>query len=154
MFFSIESIKIELIETQFGLHLKMEDYQYPLPGQTIDETVNIIRKNFEILKSQYSKTASGKLKDEEINEVCLKIVLHFFGMYNSWKYSNKKEKDRDLTFLEKDFKHPQAMDIVLWYFKLKYPSDYADKSSFLLDLSPAYLLEYEKNRDDFYNFFR
>lgn len=110
MFFSIESIKIELIENQFGLQLKMEDYQYPLPGQTIDETVNIIRKNFEILKSQYSKTASGKLKDEEINEVCLKIVLHFFGMYNSWKYSNKKEKDRDLTFLEKDFKHPQALD--------------------------------------------
>ncbi|MBL8012408.1 MAG: hypothetical protein JNN05_01035 [Candidatus Omnitrophica bacterium] len=154
MFFSIESIKIELIENQFGLHLKMQDHQCPLPGQTIDETVNIISKNFEILKSQYSKTAKGKLKEEEINEVCLKIVLHFFGMYNSWKYSNEKEKDRDLTFLEKDFKHPQTIDIVLWYFKLKYPSDYASKSSFLLDLSPADLLVYEKNRDDFYNFFR
>ena len=154
MVFYIETMQIELIENQYGLQLTMGDYQSPLPGQTIAETTDTIKRNFEILKSQYAKTASGTIEVKELNEVCLKIVLYFFGLYNSWKYANEKEKDRDLTFLPKDFSHAHTMDIIIQYFKNKYPKDYAGKCASILDIPVAELLKYEYNRNDFYDSFR
>ncbi|HWR34066.1 MAG TPA: hypothetical protein VN451_11080, partial [Chitinophagaceae bacterium] len=88
------------------------------------------------------------------NEVCLKIVLYYFHLYNSWKSLYEKEKDRNLLFLEKDYKHPYTYDKVLQYFKNKYPKDYISKSAALLDIKPEELLKYESDRDYFYNLFR
>lgn len=154
MTFYIEQIKIDLIENQYGLQLTTTDVVLPLPGQTFAETMDIIHKNFRILKSHYLKTASSEIEPAELNEVCLKIVLHFFGLYNSWKYSNEKHKDLDLTFHPKDFNHPYTQDIIIPYFKNKYPNDYAGKCGSLLGLSAAELLRDESNRADFYNDFR
>ncbi len=154
MTFYLEKIKIELTENQYGLQLESGDTKLLLPGQTFAETMDIINKNFEILKSQYLKTASSTIETVELNEVCLKIVLFFFGMYNSWKYSNEKQKDLDLTFQAKDFNHPYTQDIIIPYFKNKYPNDYADKCASILGITPEKLLTDEYNRAAFYNDFR
>ena len=154
MVFYVEKIEIELTENQYGLLLKTADSELPLPGQTIEQTIETLQGNFEILKNHYLKTASSTIVPEELNEVCLKIVLHFFGLYNSWKYSNENEKDRDLTFLPKDFGHANTRDILLQYFKRKYPEDYADKCASILDMPAADLLKYEYNNNEFYNSFR
>lgn len=154
MTFYIENIKIELTENKHGLQLTTADGKLLLPGQTFAETMDIIHRNFEILKSQYLKTASSTIETVELNEVCLKIVLFFFGIYNSWKYSNEKQKDLDLTFQPKDFNHPYTQDIVVQYFKNKYPNDYAGKCGSILGITADKLLRDEYNRASFYNDFR
>ncbi|MBK6546225.1 MAG: hypothetical protein IPG12_13260 [Saprospiraceae bacterium] len=154
MEFYIEKIKIELLENEYGLQLKTAYKELPLPGQNFADTMDILRKNFEVVKGQYIKTASTNIESEELNEVCMRIVLHYFYLYNSWKYSNEKEKDRDLTFLAKDFKHPNSMDIIIQYFKNKYPKDYAGKCASILGITAEELLKYENNNNEFYSSFR
>lgn len=155
MIIYIEQIKIELTENQYGgLYLTMGGQKNLLPGQSFEQAETIIRKNFEILKSQFLKTASSKIKIEELNEVCLKIVLYWYGLHNSWKYSNEKEKDRDLSFQLKEIQHPYTMDILIPYFKNKNPNDYAEKCASLLDISTDKLLKDESDRAFFYASFR
>lgn len=154
MFFHIEKIKIELTEDLYGIRLKTATDDLPLPGQTISETMETVRKNFEIVQEEYKKPTPDNIDMDEVNEVCLKIVLYYFYLYNSWKKTNEKEKDRDLTFLPKDFSHPYTYDIVIQYFKSKYPTDYAGKCAVMLGLQVENLLKYEYDRADFYNAFR
>ncbi len=154
MLFYIEKTAIELTENKYGLQLNTAHDVLPLPGQTLDEAMHTIQKNFELVNAHFSKTASDTIPIDELHEVCLKIVLHYFYLYNAWKYSNEKEKDRDLTFLPNDFDHPNTYDIIIQYFKLKYPKDYALKGAILLKKTSDELLKYEYNRDEFYNAFR
>lgn len=154
MFFYIERIKIELTEDEYGLRLKTTDADLPLPGQTIAETTETIEKNFKIVQEKYKTSASGKIDTDELNEVSLKIVLHYFYLYNTWKSIYEKEKDRNLTFLSKDFDHPFTYDIIIQYFKNKYPNDYAGKCSGMLDIPADKLLKYEYDRAEFYHSFR
>jgi hypothetical protein len=154
MIFFIEKIKIELTENQYGLQLERANGATPLPGQTLAEATDTIQKNFESVKAHYGKLASETIPPDELNEVCLKIVLHYFYLYNSWKYSNEKEKDRDLTFLPKDFQHPNTYDLIINYFKNKYPKDYAIKCASLIEKTADELLKYEYDQAAFYNAFR
>ncbi len=154
MVFYIEKIEIDLTENKYGLQLNTAHGTTPLPGQTLDSAMDTIQKNFETVKEHFSKTASDTIPIDELHEVCLKIVLHYFYLYNTWKYSNEKEKDRDLAFLNKDFDHPNTYDIIIQYFKNKYPKDYAVKGAILLKKTSDELLRYEYNRDEFYNAFR
>lgn len=154
MYFYIEDLKIELINKDSWILLKMGDYQLPLPGQTIEGTLDIITNNFNILKSKYAKHALQTIENNEINEVCLKVALHFFGIYNLWKFYIERENDRDLSFISKDFNHPQAKDIIIQYFRNKYPLDFLSKSASLLDMEVDKLAKYIANRDEFYNAFR
>lgn len=154
MFFHIEKIQIELTEDLYGIRLKTATDDLPLPGQTIAETMETVRINFETVQEKYKKSATDKIDMDELNEVCLKIVLHYFYLYNTWKETNEKEKDRDLAFLPKDFSHPYTFDIVIQYFKNKYPTDYAGKCAAMLDMQVDKLLKYEYDRADFYNAFR
>ena len=154
MIFQIEQMEIELTEDQYGLRLNWDNAQLPLPGQTLATATDLLQKNFATVIGRFSQLASDDIPAEELHEVSLKVVLHYFYLYNSWKYSNEKEKDRDLAFLPKDFQHPNTYDIILQYFKIKYPGDYARKSASLTEKTVEELLKYEYDRDSFYNSFR
>lgn len=150
----IEQMEIELTEDQYGLRLTWGDNRLPLPGQTLATTTDLLQKNFATVKGRFSQIASDDITAEELHEVSLKVVLHYFYLYNSWKYSNENEKDRDLAFLQKDFHHPYTYDTILQYFKLKYPGDYALKCACLTEKTADELLKYEYDRNSFYNSFR
>jgi len=154
MVFFIEKIKIELTENQYGLQLETAHETLPLPGQTLAEATDTLQKNFESVKAHYSKLAPETILPDELNEVCLKIVLHYFYLYNAWKYSNEKEKDRDLTFLPKDFQHPNTYDLIIHCFKHKYPKDYATKCASLIEKTADAVLKYEYDKAAFYDAFR
>jgi len=152
--FYIEKIKVELIEATQGLRLTALDLELPLPGQSIEETKETVGKNFETVKEKYQPAASAIMTTEELDEICLRVTLHYFYLYNSWRSVSEKEKNRSLAFQEKDFSHPNTRDKVIQFFRLKYPNDYAAKSAALLGMKTDELLKYETDNRDFYNAFR
>jgi hypothetical protein len=154
MDFFIEAIKIELSEDAYGLRLKTLDFEYPLPGQSLEETMDVLTKNFETVQAKYGKALSKNIVQEDINEISLRIVLYYFYLYNSWRSLYEKERNRSLIFLEKDFEHPYTYDSVIQFFKLRYPNDYAVKCAALLELKVEALLKFETERRDFYDAFR
>ncbi len=154
MTFYLEKIKIDLTENPHGLQLLALDEELPLPGQTMEETKDTVTKNFKIVNEKYAKTASSIIPIEELNEICLRLVIYYFYLYNSWRSLYEKEKNRDLTFLDKDFTHPYTYDRVIQFFKNKYPKDYGDKYAVMLGITAIEVLKYEADRHDFYNSFR
>lgn len=154
MKFFVENIKIELTENIHGLTLTTSSSNLPLPGQNILETTEIIQSNFEIVKEHFIKLSEDKIDADDLHEICLKIVIYYFYLYNSWRSSNLNKKSIDLNFQKKDFDHPYTYDIIIQYFKNKYPENYEHKSSVMLDIPVEKLLKYEYDRAEFYKAFR
>jgi hypothetical protein len=152
--FYIEHIEIELTEDAYGLTLKALKNEFPLPGQTIAEAKNTITGNFKIVSTKYQKSSPGIIPVEELNEVCLKVVLYYFYLYNLWRSIYENEKNRDLTFIPNDFTHPYTYDEIIRYFSDKYPEEYADKCAVMFEIKKEAVLKYEADRKNFYNFFR
>ncbi|HRG32887.1 MAG: hypothetical protein JNK69_09935 [Saprospiraceae bacterium] len=154
MVFYIEKIKIELSENIHGIHLTTEFQNYPLPGQTIEETIKTVTQNFKIVHDHFSKSAKDKIDADDFNEVCLRIVLYYFYLHNSWRTTNSKFEKIDLTFQTKYYSHPNTYDILIQFFKNRNPNEYIEKCSTILDVTIEYLKKYEYDRDYFYNLFR
>lgn len=154
MIFTIETLQIDLIENQYGLHMTAFTDEFPLPGQTLEETKSVITNNFKIVKEKYIKAASNGVSLDDINEVSLKIVIHYFYLYNTWKSLYEKEKDRDLTFRQEDYTHPNTYDKIIQFFRNKYPKDYVEKCAIILEIPPEILSKYEYDRHEFYSSFR
>lgn len=154
MTFYIAAMKIDLTEDAYGLRMAALDSEWPLPGQSLEETRRIITGNFEMVREMYAIASSNAISDEDLNEVSLRVVIYYFYLYNSWKGIYEKEKNRDLTFLEKDFTHPYTYDRVIQFFRNKYPADYADKCAALLAMASDEVLKYESDTHAFYTSFR
>lgn len=154
MTFYLEGIKLDLTQVTHGLRLDALDSTWPLPGQTIEETIRILSENFEVVRQKYAPRATGLVFPGEVHEVSLHIAIYYFFLYNSWKYSNPNEKNRSLAFSEDNFTHPYTYDRVITFFKLRYPEEYAVKSAILLAMTPDAVLKYEADRHAFYTSFR
>jgi hypothetical protein len=124
-----------------------------LENQTLKETIEIIEKNYEIVKNYFQLRTGTIIELIDLKQICLKIVFNYLYMYNLWRGMYRREKHRDLTFLPKDFDHPQTDDIIIQFFKEKYPNNYADKCEVMLKMSPEDFKAYAKNRQDFQEMF-
>ncbi|MGB4959138.1 MAG: hypothetical protein WBO36_06645 [Saprospiraceae bacterium] len=154
MNFVIEGINIELRKDAKALRANILDEGYYFSFQSFQETKDTITSNFYVVKEHYSQTALLTISMTELNEVSLKIVLYYFQLYNSWRSIYEKYKDKDLTFLNKDYTHPYTYDLIINYFRLKYPEDYIKIAAAMINKSPSEVLKYKTDRDDFYNSFR
>lgn len=123
MFFFIERIQIELEEDQYGLRLTAFNESLPLPGQTLEETTATVTKNFYIAVSNYKERTDDIIPIADLYEVCLKKVLHYFYLYNSWRTLYEKEKNRSRELVEKDFSHPNTNDKIIQYLNIKMPQN-------------------------------
>jgi hypothetical protein len=72
-------------------------------------------------------------------------------MYNLWREMYKREKNRDLTFLDKDFESISTADEIIYFFKHKYPDNYARKCEVLLNMTPDKFKDFEATRVLFFN---
>jgi hypothetical protein len=152
MIFKIDDIEIELAEKNKGIRLTTHnDDNIILPNQTMDSVENIVKENFQIVKSYYQAKlgVSASVDKHDINAVSLKIVLYYLYMYNMWRKMYENHRDRDLKFLAKDFENPNTSDRIIWYFKKKYPKSYSAKCELMLSLSPDEFKRYEKKRQEF-----
>ena len=141
MTFNLDNIKVSIVEEKNGIRLTTEDENWFIPRQTLDETKTILEKNFKIIKEHFFDKAGTVTTQVDLNNVCLKIALSYFQIYNHWRTMYKRETNRDLTFIQKDYDKTDTINIVIGYFKNKYPIDYVDKCVAMLGMTNIELRE-------------
>ncbi|MBT1706198.1 hypothetical protein [Chryseosolibacter indicus] len=151
MRFQIEDTDIELTKEGQAVRLKTSTDNLLLTNQTFEETEDVVKRNFLVVKEFYQKRAGGTIKIEDLNRACLKIVFRFFYMHNMWRSEGKRLKNKKLEFLKEDLEHPYSFDDIIEVFKGKYPQDYSDKCEVLMNMTTDNFKKYEKNRQDFFN---
>jgi len=148
------------IDNNLNVDVQLEDGSFRLitrigyqvvHNQTYEETKSVIEKNYKIVKDHYRGKINALITEIDLENFSLKIVLNYFAMYNTWRTMYKREKNRDLTFLQKDFEHPSTSYIIINYFQKQYPDNYADKCELLLNMSGEQFLEYMKFKEQFDN---
>jgi hypothetical protein len=153
MVISIDNLIINIEQEDKGIRLKTDVDNLFLENQTLKETKEIIKKNYKIVKKHFQLRTGTIVTPIDLKQICLKIVFNYLYMYNLWRGMYRRETNRDLTFLSKDFDHPQTDDIIIQFFKEKYPTNYADKCEIMLKMSPENFKTYAKNRQDFQEMF-
>ena len=150
--FKIDQTKVTLRGEKNGLRLTtVNGDNLFLQNQTTKETKEVIEKNYNIVNHYFTEKAAGKIESTDIEIVSLKIVFWYLHTYNKWRTIYIKEKNRDLTFIDRDFEHPQTRDIIIRYFTNKYPDNYSKPCEILLKMSPDKFKDYEKERVAFFN---
>lgn len=153
MITDIDNMKMVVHEEGHGLRLKTDTDNLLLQNQTYEEVVKVVNTNYEIVKNFFQQRVGASVDLIDLKQVSLKIVIRYLYMHNLWRAMYKRERNRDLTFLLKDFDHPQTSDLIIQFFKEKYPDKYSDKCEAMLDMSPEKFRTYDKNRQDFQNMF-
>ena len=117
---------------------------------TIAETQEVVTRNYHTVKNHYTDKGSEQIDASDIERLSLRVVLNYFYMYQLWRGIYENEKNRDLTFIVKDFEHPSTSDIIVAYFKSANKANYADKCGLLMGMSLEEFREHEKNRQAFF----
>lgn len=151
MIFNLDSIKVSIADEKNGIRLTTENENCLIPRQTLDETKIIIEKNFRIIKTHFQDKLRAIITDTDLDNMSLKIALRYFQMYNHWRAMYKRETNRDLTFIQKDFEHPYTSDTIVDYFKKKYPDSYLDKCKIILNMTTEQVREYVIRKEQFDN---
>ena len=142
MKYKIDKISIILEVERNGLRLKTENENWFIPNQTVAETKKITEINFKIVKNHFKNKIGQQITETDLDNVCFKIVLHYFQLYNHWRSIYKREIKRDLTFLSKDFENADTYYFIIDYFQKKYPENYVDKCEIMLEIGKDQLQEY------------
>jgi hypothetical protein len=151
MTFKIDEIEIRMIAEPDGIRVICEHGNVILPDQTTSVVQELIGINHKIVKDHYAKESFGKIEAPDLGGVSLRIVLSYLYMYNIWRGIYPKERKRDLKFLTEDFEHPQTYDLIIDFFRKKYPEGYSEKCELLMNMTPEKFRDYEKSRRFFHD---
>ena len=152
MKYTIDNNEIELLVEDEWIRIKTNSgVNLPFRNQTIKEIKETIEKNYHIVKDHYYQKVQDSITTKDLDLVSLRIVLYYFHIYNNWRTMYKREKNRDLTFLYKDFDHPSTWYEIINYFKKTYPDDYATKCQILLHLTPDKFQDLDTRKEQFDN---
>ena len=151
MKYNLDHITIRLEKEGNGVRLTTAIENWFIPLQTIEETSQITEINYGIVKDHFKSKTGQIISATDFENVCFNIVLHYFQMYNHWRTMYKRETKRDLTFIQKDFKHPYTSSHIVDYFKKMYPDNYADKCEVMLEMTPEQFKEYAIRKEQFDN---
>lgn len=151
MTFNIDHIKVNLQTETNGLRLTTENENLLLFNQTFEETKKTVENNYTIVKKYFQDKVGSVVSETDLENVSMKIVLYYFYMYNHWRTMYKREKNRDLTFLQKDFEHPYTSYQIIDFFKKLYPSKYAEKCEVMLGMTQDEFRIYAERKEQFDN---
>lgn len=151
MILSLDNITLKLAIESKGLRLKYDNESFLLSNQTIKETKEIIELNYQTVKNHFQHKISDIISIEDLQKLSLKIVMYYFYMYNAWREMYLKEKNRNLTFIERDFDNITTSYLIVDYFKKSYPDNYELKSRTLLGMTSIEFKEFEHTKDLFDN---
>lgn len=149
--FNLDHIFINLKMESNGLRLTTEDKNWLVPNQTLEETQSILEENYKIIKDHFQRRTGTLIRNDDLENVCLNIALHYFQMYNQWRTLYEREAKRDLTFIQEDFDHPGTSSCIVDYFKKTYPDNYADKCEIMLGMTQEQFKDYVFRKEQFDN---
>jgi hypothetical protein len=146
----IEKIQVNVIQEHNNCRIIANSEDVLLQDVTADNIIEILRKDFSIVKAHYLDISIVKfINDADIDNISMLIVLRWLYMHNLWISEGKKGVS--LRFQVGDLTHPYTYDMVLNYFKEHYPSDWKDKASIVMKMNLNSLDEYVQKRQEFYN---
>ena len=151
MTIKIENVELEILNESKGLRVKTDTENLLLINQTFEEISETVLKNYQIVKKHFESRVLGKINLIDLEKVCLKIVLYYLYMYNLWRTMYKKERNRDLTFLQKDFDHPYTSYQIIDYFISTYPDNYSNYCETMLDMTHDEFQDYLEKKKQFDN---
>lgn len=151
MRYNIDHIEVNLERENDGIRLKTDNENWFIPNQTIEETKKITEINYYIVKEHFQNKTGQIITETDLENVCFSIVLHYFQMYNHWRTMYKRETNRDLTFLQKDFDQPYTSSIIFDFFEKNYPDNYSEKCELLLGMTSEQFKEYAISKEEFDN---
>jgi hypothetical protein len=152
MQFHLDHNEIQLQKEANGLRLTTQTGQsLLLANVTFKEAHSVITHNYQIVKAHFEPNLHGIISTTHHEAVSLKIVLHYFYLYQMWRSLYEEEKNNDLSFREKDFDHPGTIDTVIAHFKWAYPKQYAPYCQTYLGMTNHQFHEYEKSRQTYFD---
>ena len=149
--FYLDNVKVNISEENNGIRLTTIDENWFIPDQNLDETKTIIEKNFRIIKTHFHDKLGKIVTEADLSNISLKICIYYFQMYNHWRSMYKKERNRDLTFIQNDFDHPSTSDTIVDYFKSTYPENYISKCEVMLNMTSEQVKNYVIRKEEFDN---
>ncbi len=151
----LNNIKLILSNDYESVNLLFDNDTILFVNQNTENLIYLIESNFNIVNSHYKHLVTNYADEfipEELDYLSCKIVLFYLYLYNSWKNTYRKQNNRNLGFKKEDFNNPSTFDIIFKYYSLKYPDNWIDKCSKLLDINKEELYRIYKERVNFYNF--
>lgn len=150
MTFTLDYITVSLKKQDKAIKIWVEDEESVLLSKlSMKEIEKIIKKNYKTVKTFYEKRTADGVPLRELNGMSVYIVLSYLAMYNQWKNFYEAHKNRDLTFLPEDFEQLYTYDLIISYFKKKYPKKYSEKCQKMLNMNEKEFQRYEKDREEF-----
>jgi hypothetical protein len=120
-------------------------------NQTAASIKALISNNYQTVREYYRAKSVGIVQENDLNDICLEIVIKHLHMYNMWRSMYKKERERNLRFLSTDFTSSSSSDEIIRYLKKKYPERYSRQCQALLDLTPDEFKVIEERRNNYLN---
>lgn len=151
---TLGSVILTLADEEQGIRVKSARENVMLPDQTIEAASRIVVENFWIVRSFYASRMSGysnAFDRVDLDVVSIAIVLHYLYMYNMWRKLYKEHTHIDLRFNEEDFDTPAANDIILDFFKKRYPKAWEENCAILMKMNLQGLREYHKGRQTYHD---
>lgn len=150
----LENITLNLYGENSSVRVKSNSENTILHNQSIESVAALVRNNFDEVYSYYKSKAVNNSDLVDVNTVSISIVLQYLYMYNSWRNTYKDKANiinLDLRFNEKDFSNPTTFDIIMSFYRKKYPQDWIEKCHTLLEMTVAELKSYYEEREKFYD---
>jgi hypothetical protein len=152
----LSNLTIDLVWENSNVEVKTSDGDALLLNQTEEQVSSILEHNYSLVYNFYKLKCTNYKFDKEdsddISHISLRIVLFYLYMYNSWRLSYKKGgKYENLEFKNKDFSNPSTIDIIIRFYKTRFPDQWKSKCIKLLDFTIEQLDNYWHEREKFYN---
>lgn len=147
----LDTIQVTLVRGLHGVSVRTKNSHFILEEQTTDAVSRILTRNFEVVRSFYAlRLASGarEIDSGDLSNVSLSIVFRYLPNYN-FQRRRAKFTNRDLHFLIKDFECTWTYEIIVDYFKGKYPAVWEEKTCALTGWSFEELRRYSASREFF-----
>ena len=150
----IENLTFALSEEGPNIRVISDNSNLLLVNQNIDNVFSLINDNFKIVSSHYQLMTSGAtigFEESDLFVISFEIVMFYLNLYNAWRNYYKKLQNKDLKFNVKDFGHPHTYDIIIDYYKKKYPDDWELRCAILIGKNLVEIKAYYKYRLDYEN---
>ncbi len=105
------------------------------------------------IKSYYIDFVGEMISDDVLSVICDFLAAHFHEEYSRFRIQYPKSIKRYSTLKEGDLENPLVMDKVITFCKEKYDKEYQDICSKLFKMTLEELIDYEKQRIEFYKMF-